>query len=121
MPETWVRNRTIVQMREEVDKDPAWMREFHWCLRYTESPYDPVITAEQPLVCATPPNNPVDALHDPDTLIYFPLCWQAYLIGSVRKFNVETDRFVPALLHLVQKLYRDNSAEFIISPQRLAD
>ena len=100
MPETWVRNRTIVQMREEVDKDPAWMREFHWCLRYTESPYDPVITAEQPLVCATPPNNPVDALHDPDTLIYFPLCWQAYLIGSVRRVQRRDGQICPRITAL---------------------
>jgi Protein of unknown function (DUF4238) len=121
MPDMWVRNRTIVQMREEVEKDPAWMREFHWCLRYTESPYDPVTTSEQPLVSAGPRNNPVNGLHDPETLIYFPLCWQACLIGNIHKFDVETDKFAPALLQTVRSLYLDNATQFIISPQRLAD
>ncbi|MGB8479470.1 MAG: DUF4238 domain-containing protein [Acidobacteriaceae bacterium] len=121
MSDVWVRNRTIVQMREEVEKDPSWMRAFHWCLRYTESPCDPVVTVEQPLVSAGPRNNPVNGLHDSDTLIYFPLCWQACLIGNVHKFNVETEKFAPVFLQSVRRLYRNNTAEFIISPQRLAD
>jgi hypothetical protein len=121
MPYTWVRNRIIVQMREEIEKGPAWMKDFHWCLRYTDSPFDPVITAEQPLVCAGPYNNPINGLQHPDTLIYFPLCWQACLVGNIQKFDVETDRFVPAFLQTVRRQYREHTEKFIISPQRLSD
>ena len=97
------------------------MKDFHWCLRYTDSPFDPVITAEQPLVSAGPYNNPVNGLTHPDTLIYFPLCWQACLVGNVHRFDTETDRFVPAFLQTVRRMYRDNKAKFLISPQRLND
>jgi hypothetical protein len=121
MSAAWIRNRTITQMREEVEKDPAWMRNFHWCLRYTEWPFDPVVTNEQPFVSAGPRNNPVDGLTDPDTLIYFPLCWQACLIGNILKFDIETDKFDPGFLQSIRRLYRDNSVRFILSPQKLAE
>jgi hypothetical protein len=117
MSEAWIRNRTIAQMREEIVKGPVWAREFHWCLRFTESPTDPVITADQPFVCAGPRNNPVGGLQDPDTLLYFPLCWQACLIGNVLKFNVDKDQFVPSFLKSIRNLYRGNAKKFLISPQ----
>jgi hypothetical protein len=117
MTETWIRNRTIVQMREEIQKGPVWAQEFHWCLRYTESTRDPVITADHPFVCAGPRNNPVNGLQDPDTLLYFPLCWQACLIGNILKFDVETDRFAPSFLTFIRSTYRNNASSYLISPQ----
>jgi hypothetical protein len=33
-----------------------------------------------------------EAIRHPDTLIVVPLCWQACLFGSLRRFDVETDR-----------------------------
>lgn len=119
MTETWIRNRTITQMREEIEKGPSWAREFHWCLRYTDLPADPVITSDHPFVSAGPKNNPIDGLRDADTLLYFPICWQACLIGNVLKFNVDTDHFVPAFLNSIRSLYRANAREYLISPQRL--
>jgi hypothetical protein len=41
-----IQNWTIARMREEINKGPDWMANFHWALRYTDSPTDPVIAAE---------------------------------------------------------------------------
>lgn len=49
LPETFIRNRIIVHMREEIEKGASWLANFHWCLRYTDSPLDPVITSKQPV------------------------------------------------------------------------
>lgn len=37
--EVFIRNRTIVMMREQIDAGPCWMKDFHWCLRHTASPW----------------------------------------------------------------------------------
>ncbi len=89
------------------------------CLRYTDSPVDPVITAEQPLVSIGSSSDAATALKDPETLIYFPICWQAFLFGSVRRFDVETQRFRPDTLQRVRRAYIENGRRFLVSPQKL--
>jgi Protein of unknown function (DUF4238) len=118
---TFVRNRTIVLMREQIDAGPSWMKEFHWCLRYAASPIDPVITADQPFVSDGPRNHPPYGIYDVDTLIYFPLCWQACLIGCVRSFDIGTDAFAPETLCGIRQRYRNNSKHFLVSPQPIMD
>lgn len=51
LPATFVRNRTIVEMREEIKKGAAWLKDFNWCLRYCDSHSAPFITSEIPFVC----------------------------------------------------------------------
>jgi hypothetical protein len=50
MTEAEIQNWTISQMREEIKKGPDWLANFHWALRYTDTPGDPFIAAEQSLV-----------------------------------------------------------------------
>jgi hypothetical protein len=119
MTDAEVQNWTISKMREEIKKGPDWLAAFDWALRYTDSPGDPVITAEQPLVCIGNSTDTATALKDPETLIYFPLCWQAFLFGSVRRFDVETERFHPDTLQRVRRAYIANGRKFLISPQKL--
>ena len=106
-------------MREEIKKGADWLSNFHWALRYTDSPNDPVITAESPFVSIGTSADVGTALTDPETLIYFPICWQAFLFGSVRRFDVETERFHPGTLQHVRRGYRDNGRKFLVSPQKL--
>lgn len=119
MTEAEIQNWTISKMREEIKKGPDWLANFHWALRYTDSPGDPVITADQPLVMLGKSTDAVTALKDPETLIYFPICWRAFLFGSVRRFDVETERFYPDTLQSVRRAYIDNGRKFLVSPQKL--
>lgn len=114
-----IQNWTISKMREEIKKGPDWLKDFHWALRYTESPEDPVITAEQPVVSIGTSRDAATAITDPETLIYFPICWQAFLFGSVRRFDVETDKFHPETLERVRRAYIENGRNFLVSPQKL--
>jgi hypothetical protein len=48
LPDTFIRNRTITEMREEVRKGAAWLNEFQWALRYCDSPADPFVISDVP-------------------------------------------------------------------------
>jgi hypothetical protein len=120
MTEAEVQNWTITQMREEIKKGPDWLAHFHWALRYTDTPSDPFITAEQPLVMiGTSGPDAAAAIKDPETLFCFPICWQACLFGSIRSFNVETDKFQRDDLQRMRLAYIDNGRKFLVSPQKL--
>jgi hypothetical protein len=105
-------------MREEINKGADWLSNFHWAL---DSPGDPVITAESPFVSIGSSTDVENALADPETLLYFPICWQAFLFGSLRRFDVETDRFPPDTLRRVRRAYRENGRDFLVSPRKLED
>jgi hypothetical protein len=121
MTKAEIKNWTIAQMREEINKGADWLSHFHWALRYTDSPNDPVITAENPFVSIGKSRDVKTALADPETLMYFPIGWQAFLFGSIRPFDVETERFHPGTLQQVRQAYRTNGRKFLVSPQRLDD
>jgi len=92
VPPAFIRNRAITQMQDEIQKGAAWLTDFHWALRYTDSVTDPFIISELPFAAEGPPGELRDVLAHPDTLLVFPLCWQACLFGSMRKFDIETAR-----------------------------
>jgi hypothetical protein len=117
-PET--KNWTIAKMREEISKGPDWMAEFHWALRYAESASNPFIAAEQPLLFEGRTADRASALKDPETLIYFPICWQACLFGSLRIFDIETGLFDPTDMERARRAYIQTGRRFLISPSKLA-
>ena len=119
MTKAEIQDWIIGQMREEIKKGADWLSNFHWALRYTDSPNDPVITAESPFVSIGRSADEGTALTDPETLIYFPICWQAFLFGSIRRFDVETEQFHPETLQQVRRAYCDNERKFLVSPQKL--
>jgi hypothetical protein len=51
LPDTFIRNRTITETREEVRKGAAWLNEFQWALRFCDSPADPFVLSEVPFIC----------------------------------------------------------------------
>jgi hypothetical protein len=121
MTEAEIQNWTIAKMREEIKKGPDWMVDFHWALRYTDSPGDPFIAAEQPLVLSGTSPDRATAVKDPEALIYFPICWQACLFGSLRRFDIETDRFERDDMRRARRAYIEVGRRFLISPQKLDD
>lgn len=121
LPPTFIRNRAITQMREEIAKGAAWLNEFNWALRYCDSPTDPFVATEIPFVLQGTCASLEEAIRHQDTLLFFPLCWQACLIGSRQIFHIETDRFAPEDMRKVRRRYRENAKLFLVSPQKLDD
>jgi hypothetical protein len=120
-PENVVRNAVIGQMRQEISKGPDWMLDFNWCLRYTKSPADPFITGMHPLLLEGPAAMLEEAMKHPDTLIWFPICWQACLVGSLRRFDEGTFEAHRWVLDHERELFTRSSSGYVISPQKLFD
>ena len=115
-----IKNRTITQMREEIQKGADWMPGFHWVLRYCESPADPFITTEQPLILHSRPSASVqEAFNHPDAMLLFPLCWQACLVASRNRLDIETAKLSSAEMREFRAIYRQMATLFIISPRKL--
>jgi hypothetical protein len=108
-------------MRQEIAAGAAWMQEFNWALRYCDFPSDPFVTSEQPLIVRGTSNNLVDAMRDPEALVFFPLCWEACLVGSRMHFDVQTGKFCPQDMRTFRQMYRLNATSFVVSPTRLVE
>ena len=120
-PAPFIKNRTIAQMREEIQKGAAWLWDFNWCLRLCESVAEPFVTSEAPLVAEGPTPDVALALQHPETVLYFPLCWQATLVGSRERFDVGTDRFSSGDMRTFRRKYRHFAKDFLLSPAKLDD
>jgi len=121
-PVTFIKNRTMAQMREEIQKGATWFWDFNWCLRYCDSVAEPFVTSEAPLVVEGPAAADIaTALQHPETLLYFPICWQACLIGSRQRFDVGTARFASEDMRTFSRKYRHFARVFLVSPTRLDD
>ena len=118
-PDAFIKNWTITEMRKEIQKGPAWLDDFNWALRYCDSPTAPFVISESPLIASGHRSQLADALRDPETLLFFPLCWKACLIGSRQFFHYETDRFGYDDMRRVRRMYRESARHFLLSPTRL--
>jgi hypothetical protein len=115
------KNLTITKMREEIKRGAGDFAGWHWCLRFTSDIAMPVVTADNAIaLIGTGPQSRDDAMRHPDTIFVFPICWQACLIGSTRKFDTETEAIHPSLLAEFHKLYLTQSGcRFAYSPTEL--
>jgi hypothetical protein len=112
------KNLSITEMRAEIAKGAGEFTGWHWCLRFTMDVANPLITSDNAvgLIGFGPPSL-AEAMKHPESLFVFPLCWQACLIGSPRRFDVETDAIAPSLLGEFQRLYlNENDCRFAYSP-----
>lgn len=113
---------TLLHMREEIKKGADWLWEFQWALRYTDSVDNPFVLTEAPfLAVGDRPGTIGQMLHDPETLLFFPICWQACLLGSRRRFDKETDNFGQAGMQTFRKKYWSYANVFLVSPTELED
>jgi hypothetical protein len=117
----FIKNRTITHMQEEIQGGGSWLWDFNWALRYSDSVSEPFITSEAPFVVEGSATEIGEALQHPDTLLFFPLCWQACLVGSRKRFDLGTAKFGPEDMRTLRRRYRHFAQAFLISPTRLDD
>jgi hypothetical protein len=108
-------NLTISKMRADLREVPKFFFEFNWCLRYTKDPNKPVITADDAIRLELANDSP-GALQNFQTCLYFPLCWQACLIGSPRPLVPKTKSFSPYRLAELRGKYLESRCRFAYSP-----
>ena len=127
----WSRVRLPMPL-SRIGPSPACVRRFrkaglgcgilNWALRYTESVTEPFVTSEAPLVAEMLPGvSASDAVQHPDTLLYFPICWQVCLFGSRRRFDLGTDKLGSHDMTVARRKYRLFAQDFLISPVKLDD
>jgi Protein of unknown function (DUF4238) len=117
--EKFFRNMAITTMRLEIAKGAAFFSQLHWCLRIATAVTDPVITGDDAVVVEGKVPTLEAALTDADTLIFFPVCRHACLIGSPAKFDLETEAFHASDVKLLQSRYLKGECRFAYSPKRL--
>jgi hypothetical protein len=77
----------------------------------------PLITADNAVGLIGRSPSLAEAIRHSESLFVFPFCWQACLIGSPCKFDVETDAIAPSLLEEFQRLYlNENDCRLAYSP-----
>jgi hypothetical protein len=119
MPEPVVRNMTIAEMLADVQSNVLWPKKMDWCLLYTDDETNPYCATDQAIIVqgtlvaqsVTP-----EVLIHPDTIVIFPLCWQACLFGSPRKFDVSYDRAHPQQPLSIRNEQKKRCDRFVISP-----
>jgi hypothetical protein len=121
LPEHAIRNFTISKMLEQVKAGSSWMSQFDWCLRFTDDEKDPFCSTDQALFVigtATADRNSVtmELLSHPESVLIFPLCWQACLFGSTRKFDKSYDRADPRQLSSLREDQKRLASRFVVSP-----
>jgi Protein of unknown function (DUF4238) len=116
-----INNWTITNMREEIRGGAGWMGDFNWALRYCESVDNPFVTSESPLVIEGSTTDIAKAIDHPESLIIFPICWQACLFGSRLRFDKGTDKFGLADMRTTRRKYRHFAQKFLLSPTKLDD
>jgi len=121
LPDKFVKNLSITEMRIEIEKGVAWLKDYHWALRYCGSTTNPFVVAEQAVVMFGSRGTLQEALQHSDTLLFLPLCWQACLIGSPRPFNIQTGKFGLKDMRRVHQGFRQSAEVFLVSPRRLRD
>jgi hypothetical protein len=119
MPAALFKNQALTQMRQEIEQEPNFFEDFDWALRFTDSPSDPFVTTESPVGMIGKGTDSAKAIDDSETLFFFPICWQACLIGSRRHFHVKTDQFCSADLRSMRRILRENAKSFLVSPTKL--
>jgi hypothetical protein len=119
-PEHAIRNITISRVLQEVQAGALWMSQLDWCLRYTEEEDNPYCTTDQALfVIGTVKGDPqitMELMNHSDTVMVFPLCWQACLFGSTRRFDKAYDRAHPQQPSSIRGDQRRYANRLVVSP-----
>jgi hypothetical protein len=111
-------DHTLRLMRQEFKKGIGWLQDFHWTLRVTEDPNDPIIAGDHPL--AVRADGPLEAaMQRTNTWLFFPLCWQACLVGNRLPWVKDIEPFAPDKLRVYRRTVAEFAQEFVVSPSKL--
>jgi len=112
--ETVHTNLSISKMRADMLNVPPFFNDFGWCLRTTADIRRPVITADEPIRFeGSSEERPY--LHF-ESRIWFPLCWQACLIGSPKPQLPNAKMFSQERLNDLRQKYLNAGCMFAYSP-----
>lgn len=70
LPDNFIKNRAITEMCAEIQKGAAWLNDFNWALRYCDSPADPFVIAELPVVASGSCATLEEAMQHQETLLF---------------------------------------------------
>jgi len=121
LSENAIRNVTLTKVLSEAQQIPPWMKQLDWCLRYTDNENNPFCVNDQALyLIGTEKQSQVstDLINHPDSILVFPLCWQACLFGSSLKFDNPYDQAHPTQLISLRNDLKLNATKFIIAPNK---
>jgi hypothetical protein len=126
LSEDQVHDMTLTKMRDEFAKGPSWMGDMHWQIRTTFDPHNPVVTSEQPLFVKgerqmREPAITMDLITDAQSEIYFPLCWQACIVGRSMPFDENLVPFEQPNLLLLRHMIAEMAPGYVIAPQIVED
>ncbi len=119
MPAPAVRNTVIGQMLADIQSGFLWAKNMDWCLRYTNDENNPYTVTDQAVTVQGTLEAPAvtrEVLAHPDTIVIFPLCWQACLFGSPLKFDVRYSQAHPQQPLSIRKEQKQRCNRFLISP-----
>jgi hypothetical protein len=123
LPEHAVRNFTVSTMLQKVTTGQGWATKLDWCLRYADVEREGFCTTDQAIIVEGSLQSPdtqgrvsEGILCHPDTLIFFPLCWQACLFGSPCRFDKAYDRALPADIATLRSKQKQYATRFVASP-----
>ncbi len=76
------------------------------------------MAAERP---QTEPAMTMDLITDPRSEVYFPLCWQACIVGRSTPFDEDVVPFDQSNLILLRHMIAEMAPEYVIAPQIVED
>jgi hypothetical protein len=112
-----IHDHTLSKMRDEFKQGIGWMNEYYWTMRTTGDHQDPFVAGEQPLFLSSDVDSPTIVMQHPSTHIYFPLCWQACLIGKRTPWIEDTQTIAPDKLRVIRRIIRHKANKFVVSPR----
>ena len=119
MTQAEIHDHALSKMREEFKQGVGWISQFNWTVRITDDPQDPFVAGEQPLFLSSEDNLQTGVMQHPTTHLYFPLCWQACLVGKRSPWLDHTQTIASDKLRVIRRIVRQTAQKFIVSPQQV--
>ena len=112
---------SISKTRSDMMAVPPWFYKFEWSLRFTTDIDNPVITADDAIRFEGVSPSQERALGHFCTRLYFPLCWQACLIGGPDTLLPNTKAYSRSRLSELRGKYLRSECRFAYSPLEVGD
>ena len=115
-----LKEASIQKMMAEMDRGKAQLESFFWQLRLADSIEDCFVTTDQPLVASIDGENLADEFERRSTVLLFPICWQACLVGRRDPFSLSFTGSTHNERAAIRKAYLDSAVRFVVAARSLA-
>ena len=106
----------IEKMLAEMKSGTAMLESFYWQLRLADSIDDSFVTSDHPLLGLSAQGESFDHR---STVMMFPLCWEACLIGKRNSFLLSFNRTTRHERESIRQAYFASAMKFVVSPHQL--